>query len=222
MQPRSKSKLWGNDALAASSVVQNKVASNSTVQMAEGCERKLGVANNDLEEMKGEGRNTSIEKQDVDKPNVLAHDEVVSDMDYFRSRIKTDWSESSDNEVGDDHSDNNVCDGDAQTKSNTVPAEYILEQDFSEREAGRGSYREHKIIESAYHSSYSTNENEEVLGSSRLFIRNLPYTATYVSSRPCLSDMLVYCRLICFVSCTVLILQVLSPVALLLYGFTFS
>lgn len=178
MQSRSKSKLWGNDALAASLVVRDKVASNSIVQMAEGCEKKLGVVDYDLEEMKGEGRNTSIEKQDVDKPNFLAHDEVVSDMDYFRSRIKKDWSESSDDEVGDDHSDNDVSDGDAQTKSNTVPAEDILEQDFSDREAGGGSFGEHKIIESADQSSYSTNENEEVLGSSRLFIRNLPYTAT--------------------------------------------
>ncbi|XP_073154401.1 uncharacterized protein [Henckelia pumila] len=180
MQHRSKSKLWSNDALAASSVVQNKVASKSIVQMAEGCERKLDVLDYDLEELKGEGRNTSIDKQDTDKPNVLAHDEVVSDMDYFRSRIKKDWSdsESSDNEVGDDHSDNDVCDGDGQTKSNIDPVEDILEQDFSGREDGRGSFGEHKIIESASHSSYSTNENEEVIGSSRLFIRNLPYTAT--------------------------------------------
>ncbi|KZV56907.1 multiple RNA-binding domain-containing protein 1-like [Dorcoceras hygrometricum] len=180
MQPRSKSKFWANDALAASSVVQDKVASNSIVQMAEGREIKLDVVDYDLEELKGEGRKTSIEKQDVDKPNVLAHNEVVSDMDYFRSRIKNDWSdsESSGNEVGDDHSGNDVCDGDAQTKSNNDPAADNLELDFSDREAGRGSLGGHKIIESASHSSYSTNKNEEVLGSNRLFILNLPYTAT--------------------------------------------
>ncbi|XP_075481451.1 multiple RNA-binding domain-containing protein 1-like isoform X1 [Primulina tabacum] len=180
MQPRSKSKLWANDALAASSLVQDEVASNSIVEMAEECERKLGVVGYDPEEMKGEGRNTSVEKQDVDKPKVLADDKVVSDMDYFRSRIKKDWSdsESSDDEVGDDHSDNDVCDGDAQTKRNNDPSENILEQDFSDREAGRGSFGEHKIIELASPLSFPTNENEEVLGSSRLFIRNLPYTAT--------------------------------------------
>ncbi|KZV41921.1 multiple RNA-binding domain-containing protein 1-like [Dorcoceras hygrometricum] len=93
MQPRSKSKFWANDALAASSVVQDKVASNSIVQTAEGRERKLDVVDYDLEELKGEGRKTSIEKQDVDKPNVLAHNEVVSDMDYFRSRIRKDCEE---------------------------------------------------------------------------------------------------------------------------------
>ncbi|KAI3455775.1 hypothetical protein Pfo_012438 [Paulownia fortunei] len=184
MQHRSRSKLWANDTLAAPSLEQSKVASDNKFQMAKGHEEKLDGEDADLDVIKGEG-NVLSEKQEADKPNILVHDEVVSDVDYFRSRIKKKWSdsESSDDEGsvnGTDHSegDDKHDSSGSQNLSNHDPVEETLEPDVSDGEAEDGSSGECGINGSADPSSSPKNKNEEVLESGRLFIRNLPYTAT--------------------------------------------
>lgn len=186
MQHRSRSKLWANDTLAAPSLEQSKIASEDKIQMTKGHEENLDGEDADLEGIRGEGTVLSG-KQQADKPNDLVHDEVISDMDYFRSRIKNKWSdsESSDddgNVDGSEHGDGDDNDdsSDSQNKSNHCPVHGTLEFDDSRGEAEEGSSGECGINNSADALSSPENKNEEVLESGRLFIRNLPYTATYV------------------------------------------
>lgn len=178
MQHRSKSKMWGNDTVAAVSLEQSNVVPDNKYQMEKGEESKL---DGDLERTEGE-LNAPLEN--ADKPKILVHDEVVSDMDYFKSRIKEKWSdsESSDSEGSIDGTDNNDSDndddsGECQDKNNCDPVENTLEPDFSEREAEDGSPKE-CANGSDGPSSSPQNKIDEVIESSRLFIRNLPYTAT--------------------------------------------
>ncbi|KAL9145488.1 hypothetical protein ABFS82_13G045900 [Erythranthe guttata] len=174
MEHRSRSKLWANDTLAAPSLQQSKVATDNKFHMTEGHDGKLNGESVDLEEVKGDG-NVLSEKQEPEKPNILVHDEFVSDMDYFKSRIKNKWSDSetSDSEGssdGTDHSDgddNDDC-SDSQDKSNHDP----------KSEVDDGSSGECGINGSGDPSSSPKNKNDEVLESGCLFIRNLPYTTT--------------------------------------------
>ncbi|KAL7089774.1 hypothetical protein ACP275_13G203400 [Erythranthe tilingii] len=184
MEHRSRSKLWANDTLAAPSLKQSKVATDNKFHMSEGHDGKLNGESVDLEEVKGDG-NVLSEKQEPEKPNILVHDEFVSDMDYFKSRIKKKWSdsESSDSEGssdGTDHSDgddNDDC-SDSQDKSNHDPTENKPEPAVPKSEVDDGSSGEFGINGSGDPSSSPKNKNDEVLESGRLFIRNLPYTTT--------------------------------------------
>ncbi|KAL7120560.1 hypothetical protein ACP275_02G129100 [Erythranthe tilingii] len=184
MEHRSRSKLWANDTLAAPSLQQSKVATDNKFHMAEGHDGKLNGESADLEEVKGDG-NVLSEKQEPEKPNILVHDEFVSDMDYFKSRIKKKWSDSetSDSEGssdGTDHSDgddNDDC-SDSQDKSNHDPTDNKLEPAVPKSEVDDGSSGECGINGSGDPSSSPKNKNDEVLESGRLFIRNLPYTTT--------------------------------------------
>ncbi|KAL0363776.1 UNVERIFIED_CONTAM: putative RNA-binding protein 19 [Sesamum calycinum] len=183
MQHRSRSKLWANDTPEAPSLEQSEIASANKVQMTKRREEILDGEDIDLEGIKGEGTVLS-EKQEADKPNNLVHDEVISDMDYFRSRIKNRWSdsESSDDEgstKGVEHGNGDYDDStDSQNKRNRGPVQDTLEFDVSRGEAEDGSSGECGIDSSVDPSSSQENKNEKVLESGRLFIRNLPYTAT--------------------------------------------
>lgn len=186
MHHGNSSKLWANDTLAAPSLQQSKVASDNNSKVANGHERKLDGENSNTEEVKGV-KDVLSEEQEAEKPNKLVHDEVVSDIDYFRSRIKKTWSdsESSDSDGGADdtsHSDrdNNDEGSDSQYKTNHDTLEDTLKPDVSQREAEDGSSRECDIDGLADPSSSPKNKNDEVLESGRLFIRSLPYAATYV------------------------------------------
>ncbi|KAL6502396.1 hypothetical protein OROHE_024674 [Orobanche hederae] len=178
MQHRSKSILWANDTLVAPSLEQGEFATGKNFQMAKAHEEKIDeeVANPDG--FKGEG-NFFLEKQAADIPDIQVHDKVVSDIDYFRSRIKKKWySESSGDEgsvEGTDHtdSDDNNDNGDSKSKSSHDPAADTLEPNVSEGKTEDGSGDR-----SADPSSSPGNKHDEVLESGRLFIRNLPYSAT--------------------------------------------
>ncbi|KAL6561835.1 hypothetical protein OROGR_002842 [Orobanche gracilis] len=178
MQHRSKSKLWANDTLVAPSLEQGEFATGKNFQMRKGHEEKSDEEVPDHDGFEGEG-NFFLEKQAADSSDIQVHDKVVSDIDYFRSRIKNKWySESSGNEgsvEGSDHtdSDDNDDNGDSKSKSNHDPAADTLEPNVSEgkTEDGSGDC-------SADPSSSPGNKHDEVLESERLFIRNLPYSAT--------------------------------------------
>ncbi|KAL1537533.1 multiple RNA-binding domain-containing protein 1-like [Salvia divinorum] len=151
MQHRSKSKLWANDTVAAVSREQSSLVPDNNYKTEKGEENDYDT---DLEESEGEMDDIVLEETEgemdapskkIDKPRTLAHDEFVSDMDYFRSRIKKNWSDSESSDT----------EGEA-------------ENDFS-KEIGNGSNEP---------SSSPKNDKTEVLESTRLFIRNLPYTAT--------------------------------------------
>ncbi|CAA2964808.1 multiple RNA-binding domain-containing 1 isoform X1 [Olea europaea subsp. europaea] len=148
MQPRIKSKLWANDAPVAPSLEQGKEASNK--------KRQVKGSHGKLDELSVEFKGTRVRKnilsenQEAVKVDSSVHNEVVSDMDYFRSRVKKQWSDS---ESMDDDAEVEPEDGSFEKYSN-------------------------KIFNSALPSSSIKDEKEGNTETGSLFVCNLPYTAT--------------------------------------------
>ncbi|KAL9247877.1 hypothetical protein vseg_021259 [Gypsophila vaccaria] len=108
MQSRTKSKLWAND-VAPSSIDNGKQGVRSHHSEDNNQETKIGrlITN----------KSTKREGDDVGKETELkstnaAQAEVVSDMDYFRSKIKKDWSDPDDESNVDDDDDDDDDDND--------------------------------------------------------------------------------------------------------------
>ncbi|CAK7335869.1 unnamed protein product [Dovyalis caffra] len=167
MQPRAKSKLWANDSIVAPTADLNgEVGKKGSQGKKEGREKSVLVE-------------VEIDKTDSDtdeKLNNPACDEVVSDMDYFRSRVKKEWSDSesessgSDDEEDEDEEDNNndkVEDIDSSNES-------LKREDFEQAEVAEDTHAE----DPENPSSTFKDEKDEALETGRLFVRNLPYTAT--------------------------------------------
>ncbi|XP_051125398.1 multiple RNA-binding domain-containing protein 1 [Andrographis paniculata] len=178
MQHRNRSKLWANDTSIAPSLDQSHLANDDQIQIAKGHGSVLVGEDADFQEIKEEGSVLS-EEQEADNSNALVNDEAASDMDYFRSRIKTNWSdaENSDDEgntAGIDNSHDDDIDDSIEPESNTnhCPGEDILGLDTSRGQADHGP-----SIASGK-SDTAKDENDEAQELGRLFIRNLPYTAT--------------------------------------------
>ncbi|KAI8568595.1 hypothetical protein RHMOL_Rhmol02G0213000 [Rhododendron molle] len=178
MQPRVKSKLWGNDSLTTHVHEQNKKSGDQNTQQ-KGKETGASVlAQLDDNEKSEPG---SLDSQGAEKSSNLAFDEVISDMDYLKSRVKKEWSDSekSDDE---DNSDNSGKDG-GKSKLLKMRREHqdiqkvdlkvrrnALEIEASEEEVEEGFSEdpEHEVVDT----------KKDVLETGRLFVRNLPYTAT--------------------------------------------
>ncbi|XP_058197334.1 multiple RNA-binding domain-containing protein 1 isoform X2 [Rhododendron vialii] len=178
MQLRVKSKLWGNDSLTTHVHEQNKKSGNQNTQL-KGKETVASVLAQLDDSEKSEPR--SLDSQGAEKSSNLAFGEVISDMDYFKSRVKKEWSDSekSDDE---DNSDNSGKDG-GKSKLLKMRREHqdiqkvdpkvqrnALETEASEEEVEEGFSEdpEHEVIDT----------KKDVLETGRLFVRNLPYTAT--------------------------------------------
>ncbi|KAG8385072.1 hypothetical protein BUALT_Bualt03G0003500 [Buddleja alternifolia] len=123
-----------------------------------------------------------------DDPQLEEFLQVMQHRSRWRglSRIKKEWSDSEssddeDNANDSDHSDfgdvNDVS-GNSQNKSNHGSVENTLELNVSEWENKDVSSGKCGIIDAADPLSSPKSKNEEILESGRLFIRNLPYTAT--------------------------------------------
>lgn len=139
MQPWVKSKLWPNDRSIAP--VANKTGKTTVKHSLTNKGNKnelfsLHVEDNEIE-------NELWNELDAHKSENLAQSDVMSDMDYFKSRMKKDWSDS-DNEEGPENPNGEVLD-----EGN--PLTNLKE------------------------------ENDDVLKTGCLFVRNLPYTTTYTS-----------------------------------------
>ncbi|CBI27238.3 unnamed protein product, partial [Vitis vinifera] len=134
MQPRVKSKMWANDTLGVPPLDHNgKNSDKQTQSMREGRDEAVQMQA-DLDESDEREDELSDSQMDT-KPNNLAHDEVISDMDYFKSRkSKVD---------DEDHSEES--DGERMDSGNPL---------------------------------LSSKDGKDVLETGRLFVRNLPYTAT--------------------------------------------
>ncbi|KAL3638477.1 hypothetical protein CASFOL_017848 [Castilleja foliolosa] len=102
---------------------------------------------------------SEVEKQEADKSNILAHAEVVTDMDYLRSRIKKKWSDS---ESSDDE-------GSVDGTGDELDVNIIKSKQKDGFGEGDGL---------ADPSSSPRNKNDDVLEPGRLYIRNIPYSAT--------------------------------------------
>ncbi|XP_054798328.1 uncharacterized protein LOC129303204 isoform X2 [Prosopis cineraria] len=171
MQPWAKTKLWANDTLSMLDNVSEK---------------------------------QKIDSHESEKPNNLVHDDAISDMEYFKSRVTKEWSDS---ENGDDDEDNNACvsnDSDNEEDNDN----HCDEDERCDDKSAKGTCgvqnlglsgqedifnedNDHEKIETRGPSNSSGDEVPEqgvpsscladekgVFESRRLFVRNLPYTAS--------------------------------------------
>ncbi|KAJ6695206.1 SERINE/ARGININE RICH SPLICING FACTOR [Salix koriyanagi] len=101
MQPRAKSKLWENDSIVVHTADLNgEVGKKASQGKKEGKEKSVPV---EVEIDKG---NSDTDEESND----LARDEAVSDMDYFRSRVKKELSDSESESGGSDDENENSDD----------------------------------------------------------------------------------------------------------------
>nr|DAD24355.1 TPA_asm: hypothetical protein HUJ06_025819 [Nelumbo nucifera] len=172
MQPRSKSKLWANDELGAPFLDQNGKVDGKQNMSGKGGRKQTALVEAEFNE-NDETENEPSDYHATKHSHDLARDEVVSDTDYFKSRVKKDWPDS-ESEEDDDDRDNSIdekVDGElldahkGATLEEKVEKEAPSEQSDGEMVAGELS-------------SELKDEKEEVLKTGRLFVRNLPYSAT--------------------------------------------
>ncbi|OVA01962.1 RNA recognition motif domain [Macleaya cordata] len=176
MQPRMKSKLWANDTLGHTPVDQNGKGGGEETHSDKGDRKQsvpMKVKLNEHDEREKEPSGTHSAKPAHD----LARNEVLSDLDYFKSRVKKEWSDS-DSDLGeesdDDGSSSESLDGkvvDAEESHDQSPQEKTEEEAHSEGSDG-------EMIDSENPSSALADVRKQVLETGRLFVRNLPYTAT--------------------------------------------
>ncbi|XP_022865573.1 multiple RNA-binding domain-containing protein 1-like [Olea europaea var. sylvestris] len=179
MQPRSKSKMWANDALTAPSLEKGKDASNRKLQVKDS-HWKLDEPSAQFEGTVA-NENIILENQEAVTADSLVHNEIVSDMDYFKSRVKKEWSDLESNDADDsDMDDDSDSSGKTLNKNKHGPVGDTLEPEISEGETEDVSSEisSEKIFHSDDLSSSTKDEKEGILETGRLYIRNLPYTAT--------------------------------------------
>lgn len=184
MQPRVKSKLWANDtSLTPAANQHGKVDKKQSQIEKERVEKSDPVHLESDENNKMEDRLS--DKQAAKTSQNIVHADVVSDMDYFKSRVKKNWSDSDssdsdDDEKDDDESSNGSLKGKVVQERVPSGGRNTLEGDVSEEEAiNEGPLEDFdaEVLDQGTTSSLE-DEKEKVLESGRLFVRNLPYTAT--------------------------------------------
>ncbi|KAJ6414946.1 hypothetical protein OIU84_003867 [Salix udensis] len=150
MQPRAKSKLWENDSIVVHTADLNgEIGKKPSQGKKEGKDKSVTV------EVKIDKGNSDTDEESND----LARDEAVSDMDYFRSRVKKELSDSESESGGSDDENENSDD----------------ESENSDESLQRGNVAQAETLRT--HLQLFKDEKEEILENGRLFVRNLPYTA---------------------------------------------
>ncbi|XVF50020.1 hypothetical protein PTKIN_Ptkin04bG0062100 [Pterospermum kingtungense] len=163
MQPRARSKMWANDILLDTPVNQD---SKVTENVAE----KKGRQTSATLDVDRDETNVALDGNETKASDNLARDEVISDMDYFKSRVRKDWSGSE----SDDDNEKKNDGGDKNGKSNSL-SENVMEDQIEE---GSPNNPDGKILDTGNQPSGLKDDGDEVLDSGLLFVHNLPYTAT--------------------------------------------
>ncbi|KAF8102905.1 hypothetical protein N665_0190s0022 [Sinapis alba] len=176
---RGKSKIWSNDTSVAPSV---KVASKEKVLVKKADEPVVS----DGAERKDAKRSSDTEKSK--KKNVVAPTDDVSDLEYFKSRVKKNLSDSdSDSETGSDEAeaDDDDDDGGGEADADGDDGDVrIFPVDGDDDEAGGvendgdDDAMEVEEEDDGNMAQDSKPDSDDVLQTGRLFVRNLPYTAT--------------------------------------------
>ncbi|KAF6136624.1 hypothetical protein GIB67_016080 [Kingdonia uniflora] len=172
MLPRKKSKLWSNDTLGNSILEKSGKAIGNDFE-SRNTNMKQSVASSvDLDE------NDERENGLSGSPGAKKHSgNLVSDMDFFKNKVKKDWSDSDSESDRDDglvsESEREVVDGDDPHDLHTRdPVEGNVEDEVPSKGL------DGEVIDSRKASSPVENDKEQVIETRRLFVRNLPYTAT--------------------------------------------
>ncbi|XP_043690007.1 multiple RNA-binding domain-containing protein 1-like isoform X2 [Telopea speciosissima] len=171
MQPRIKSKLWANDSVGVPLLEPGGKAGTKQKRLDEAEVQQSG--SNQVEYDENDKReNGSLNAHAAKQSGNALNDEVVSDMDYFKSKVKRQWSDSEsddDSPVEKNDQDNEELDMEEQCEDNQneVPKDKVK----------KGASSENFDVEGDL-SSGLKDAREEVLETGRLFVRNLPYSAT--------------------------------------------
>ncbi|KAG7015160.1 MRD1, partial [Cucurbita argyrosperma subsp. argyrosperma] len=171
-QPRVNSKVWANDILMAPETDQNGKGKEKPSHMKKIDGKKLKLVNVDGD--KAEEMKTSLHTNS-------AHDDKISDMEYFNSRVMKKWSDS-------ETSDDDNIDEDAKNEDETikkklemkdvqmVDSELPLETEAEEED--HSNHCDSDLLHAEKSSSILEDKKDEMLENGRLFVRNLPYAAT--------------------------------------------
>ncbi|XP_074310808.1 multiple RNA-binding domain-containing protein 1-like [Silene latifolia] len=196
MQPRGKSKLWANDAVTCTVNNIGKDEEGSRHSEEKNQEKTINGLRKDKSAKKEDSVN---EERQLKAPNAPQH-EVISDMDYFRSKIKKDWSDPED-ESGDDDGNGIGLEQDDEDNDDEEVSCGSDDSDATEGNRKKKGIKEHsetpmgkeqlltlpeKSVSEDCNGEFMNSENittnspgeNEVPLTSRLFVRNLPYVAT--------------------------------------------
>ena len=171
-QPRVNSKVWANDILMAPETDQNGKGKEKPSHMKKIDGKKLKLVNVDGD--KAEEMKTSLHTNS-------AHDDKISDMEYFNSRVTKKWSDS-------ETSDDDNIDEDAKNENETIKKKMEMKDvqmvdsklplETEAEEEDHSNHCDADLLHMEESSSILEDKKDEMLENGRLFIRNLPYAAT--------------------------------------------
>lgn len=183
MQPRTKSKLWSNDLLEASRSGDQGKDSNKQLQVEGEGKKKLHSKSAKLDEINDRPDGVS-DVQTAERASSVEHDKAVSDMDYFKSRVKKDWSDTDSDDDVNGAGEEVENDDDNLNKRIDIPGiqkgqgKGQLPKTDAEEAVDDGSTEKPGDMDDVDEPSSSLEDEDDVLQTGRLFVRNLPYTAT--------------------------------------------
>lgn len=201
MQPRSKSKLWADDTISA-------IDKDDKVNMEEACysASKKKQSNKENEFSNKASSSPALEGcpeiNPIDQSNDTACDDDITDMDYFKSRIKKNWSDSeTDDEGSDDEGTGSIKSHMAVLEAKDQTAEMgeaqidgeINHDETKEKPSSKGSDAEEDENKNL---TTLTSDDKKDIDTGRLFIRNLPFTAKYENIYSLETSMQCICSLI--------------------------
>ncbi|CAH8345378.1 unnamed protein product [Eruca vesicaria subsp. sativa] len=167
---RGKSKIWSNDTSVAPSV---KVAKKEKVLVKKADDEPV---------VSSDGKMSSDSDKKSKKRSVVAPTDDVDDLEYFKSRVKKNLSDSdSDSESGSDEDeadDDDDDDGEAEGHDGEAEGHDGDVGLFPVENDGDDDAMEVEKEEDDKMAQDSKADSDDVLQTGRLFVRNLPYTTT--------------------------------------------
>jgi len=186
MQPRAMSKLWANDTSVVSNDGTNQATLNKETESTLVAKHPI-LRDSQVDELPNNPKS--------DKLRDIKHDGVISDMDYFKSKVTTEWSDSESSD--DDNSDSASSDDDVKVKhshateheencgnspSKRTPRSGAQELDLEDPEntVGKDVANDKSQVNASEEDGQLSNPEDKkgVSEPCRLFVRNLPYSTT--------------------------------------------
>jgi multiple RNA-binding domain-containing protein 1 len=186
MQPRAMSKLWANDTSVVSNDGINQATLNKEIESTLVAKHPI-LSDSQVDELPNNPKS--------DKSRDIKHDGVISDMDYFKSKVTTEWSDSESSD--DDNSDSASSDDDVNVKhshateheencgnkpSKRTPRSGAQELDLEDQEktVGKDVANDKSQVNATEEERQLSNPEDKkgVSEPCRLFVRNLPYSTT--------------------------------------------
>ncbi|XP_078171883.1 uncharacterized protein LOC144565914 isoform X2 [Carex rostrata] len=163
MQPRSKSKIWENDMTGIEEEVKAE-------------EKKPGKKKSKAREIESSSEITEPSQEEDRGKEKKPKDEAVTDMDYFKSRVKENWSDSESESESESESDK-------EAKSKLGSESELESEKESKKELESESDLKHTERDGGQKSGSdledpSDDNRKLVLDTGRLFFQNIPYTTT--------------------------------------------